>query len=910
MRAGVFFFFGMRYNKYNGSGTSGAELEDVRKKRMKIMVIDGNSILNRAYFGIRNLSNHEGTPTNAVYGFLSTLFKQEDEEKPDRIVVCFDVKEKTFRHKKFDFYKATRKPMEENLAVQLPIIKEVLDALGIVRCEMAGYEADDLLGTISRRANEHGDECVVLTGDRDSLQLAGGGTVVRLVKSSQGKTTYTSYTTEKFREEYGFDPIRLIDLKSLMGDSSDNIPGVKGVGEKSAMQLLHDFGSLDGIYEHIDDERIKKGVRTKLLADEQSARDSYWLATIDRNVPLELDVENLPEPKMDKEALYALLTRLEFDQFIRRLGLTEEQAPAAQLAVPACRAVSSAFEAFTLLDSLTESDRVFALTGKTVRVLCLMDGEEAYCLYADDMGEAWNDVLARLFDGSINLALHDAKDTIKLLLQSGLDPRGISFDTALAAYLIDPTQSSYELPRLALACCNAMLPDLDLDDPAALSPLGGREATEGAAARYLAAMREIFREMNDKIEQFGMRKLYYEIELPLERVLAEMENAGCAVAPEELRTFGERLETRIRDLVDGICQDAGAEFNINSPRQLGEVLFERLGLPAPKKTKTGYSTSAEVLERLREEHPIIAHILEYRRLTKLKSTYVDGLLAVVDTKDNRIHTHFQQMVTATGRLSSTDPNLQNIPVRTELGRELRRMFVAPDKDHVLIDADYSQIELRVLAHISQDKHMIGAFVVGQDIHAATASKVYHLPLDEITSAMRSSCKAVNFGIVYGISDFSLAQDIGVSRKEAAEFIKTYLDSYPGIENYMSTIKQTAREQGYVTTLFGRRRAVPDIDSKTFKVRSAAERIAMNTPIQGTAADIIKIAMVRVRDRLKREGLESRLILQVHDELILEAPLREKDAAAKILTEEMENAFKMDAPLVAEANCGASWYEAK
>ena len=910
MRAGVFFFFGMRYNRYNGSGTSGAELEDVRKKRMKIMVIDGNSILNRAYFGIRNLSNHEGTPTNAVYGFLSTLFKQEDEEKPDRIVVCFDVKEKTFRHKKFDFYKATRKPMEENLAVQLPIIKEVLDALGIVRCEMAGYEADDLLGTISRRANEHGDECVVLTGDRDSLQLAGGGTVVRLVKSAQGKTTYTSYTTEKFREEYGFDPIRLIDLKSLMGDSSDNIPGVKGVGEKSAMQLLHDFGSLDGIYEHIDDERIKKGVRTKLLADEQSARDSYWLATIDRSVPLELDVENLPEPKMDKAALYALLTRLEFDQFIRRLGLTEEQAPAAQLAVPACRAVSSAFEAFTLLDSLTESDRVFALTGKTVRVLCLMDGEEAYCLYADDMGEAWNDVLARLFDGSINLALHDAKDTIKLLLQSSLDPRGISFDTALAAYLIDPTQSSYELPRLALACCNAMLPDLDLDDPAALSPLGGREATEGAAARYLAAMREIFREMNDKIEQFGMRKLYYEIELPLERVLAEMENAGCAVAPEELRTFGERLETRIRDLVDGIYQDAGAEFNINSPRQLGEVLFERIGLPAPKKTKTGYSTSAEVLERLRDEHPIIAHILEYRRLTKLKSTYVDGLLAVVDTKDNRIHTHFQQMVTATGRLSSTDPNLQNIPVRTELGRELRRMFVAPDKDHVLIDADYSQIELRVLAHISQDKHMIGAFVAGQDIHAATASKVYHLPLDEITSAMRSSCKAVNFGIVYGISDFSLAQDIGVSRKEAAEFIKTYLDSYPGIENYMSTIKQTAREQGYVTTLFGRRRAVPDIDSKNFNVRSAAERIAMNTPIQGTAADIIKIAMVRVRDRLKREGLESRLILQVHDELILEAPLREKDAAAKILTEEMENAFKMDAPLVAEANCGASWYEAK
>ena len=878
---------------------------------MKIMVIDGNSIINRAYHGIRPLSNHEGTPTNAVYGFLSTLFKQQDEERPDRTVVCFDVKEKTFRHLKFDTYKATRKPMDEELAVQMPIVKEVLDALGIVRCELAGYEADDLLGTISRRANENGDECVILTGDRDSLQLVGGGTVVRLVKSALGKTTYTSYTPEKFREEYGFDPIRLIDFKALMGDSSDNIPGVKGVGEKGARQLLADFGTLDGIYEHIDDERIKKGVRTKLQADEQGARDSYWLPPLDRNVPLELDVAHLPEQKIDREALYSLLTRLEFDQFIRKLGLTEGgEAAAPRLPALERCTIASAFEAFGLIDSLTEADRVFVLAGKTLGALCLLSGDTAYFLYADDMGDAWNDVLARLFDGSVNLALHDAKDIIKNLLLRGIDPRGITFDTALAAYLIDPAQSGYDLPRLALACVNEMLPVLDLDDPAALSPLGGREETGRSAAQYLAAMREIFREMNDKIEQFGMRRLYYEIELPLERVLAEMENAGCAVAPDALRTFGERLETRIRDLVEQIYLDAGAEFNLNSTRQLGEILFERLGLPAPKKTKTGYSTSAEVLERLRNDHPIIAHILEYRRLTKLKSTYVDGLLAVADPKDNRIHTHFQQMVTATGRLSSTDPNLQNIPVRTELGRELRRMFVAPDKEHILIDADYSQIELRVLAHISGDKHMIGAFRTGQDIHAATASKVYHLPIEEITSTMRSSCKAVNFGIVYGISDFSLAQDIGVSRKEAAAFIRSYLDSYPGVENYMETIKETAREQGYVTTLFGRRRALPDINSKNFNVRSAAERIAMNTPIQGTAADIIKIAMVRVRDRLRREGLESRLILQVHDELIIEAPLKEKDIAARILTEEMENAFQMNAPLVAEAKSGMSWYDAK
>ena len=455
-----------------------------------------------------------------------------------------------------------------------------------------------------------------------------------------------------------------------------------------------------------------------------------------------------------------------------------------------------------------------------------------------------------------------------------------------------------------------MRPVLDLDDPAALSPLGGREETGRSAAQYLAAMREIFREMNDKIEQFGMRKLYYEIELPLERVLAEMENAGCAVAPDALRTFGERLETRIRDLVEQIYLDAGAEFNLNSTRQLGEILFERLGLPAPKKTKTGYSTSAEVLERLRNDQPIIAHILEYRRLTKLKSTYVDGLLAVADPKDNRIHTHFQQMVTATGRLSSTDPNLQNIPVRTELGRELRRMFVAPDKEHILIDADYSQIELRVLAHISQDEHMIEAFKHGQDIHAATAAKVYHVPLEEVTPQMRSSCKAVNFGIVYGISDFSLAQDIGVTRKEAGEFIKTYLDTYPGVKKYMEDIKQTGREQGYVTTLFGRRRALPELKSKNFNMRSFGERVAMNTPIQGTAADIIKIAMVRVRDRLLRDGLQSRLILQVHDELILEAPKDEQETAMHLLTEEMENAFRMDAPLVAEAKAGHSWYDAK
>lgn len=877
---------------------------------MKIMVIDGNSILNRAFYGVRQLSNHEGMPTNAVYGFLATLFKLQDDEKPDRTVVCFDMKEKTFRHLKFDSYKATRKGMPDELAAQLPVTKEVLDAMGLTRCELAGYEADDLIGTISRRADEHGDSCVIVTGDRDSLQLVGGGTTVRLISTKMGQTTYETYDTEKFREKYGFDPIRLIDLKALMGDSSDNIPGVPGIGEKTAMQLLHDFGTLDGVYAHLDDPKIKKGARAKLEAGGQSAKDSYWLATIDRNAPLELDVENLPEAHMDEAALYELLTRLEFKNFIKRLGLSGEHAAPKLPAVKAQR-IGAAAEAFALLDALSAADRVFALVPETLGALCLLDGDTANVLFADDFEASdWDAIVRRLFDGSIELTLHDAKPAVAALLARGIQPEGIPFDTCIAAYLIDPTQSGYDLPRVALAYCNTELPELDLDDPAAVSPLGGQEQAMEACAQHVSAVRAIYTEAAAKIEELGMRKLYYEIELPLMRILAEMEVAGCAVAPDELRAFGDKLDARIEVLVGQIYEDAGGEFNINSTRQLGEVLFEKLGLPAQKKTKTGYSTNVDVLEKLAGLHPIIPAILEYRQLTKLKSTYVEGLLKVISPKDGRIHTHFQQTVTATGRLSSTDPNLQNIPVRTELGRELRRMFVAPDDDHVLIDADYSQIELRVLAHISQDEHMIEAFRAGQDIHAATAAKVYHVPLEEVTPQMRSSCKAVNFGIVYGISDFSLAQDIGVTRKEAGEFIRTYLATYPGVAKYMDDIKASAKENGYVTTLFGRRRALPELQSRNFNIRSFGERVAMNTPIQGTAADIIKIAMVRVRDRLKREGLESRLILQVHDELILEAPKSEQETAMRLLKEEMEAAFQMDAPLVAEAKAGHSWYETK
>lgn len=877
---------------------------------MKIMAIDGNSILNRAFYGVRQLSNHEGLPTNAIYGFLATLFKLQDDERPDHTVVCFDVREKTFRHQKFDSYKATRKGMPDELAAQLPALKEVLDALGLVRVELAGYEADDLLGTISRRAAENGDECVVVTGDKDSLQLIGGGTTVRLVTTKMGQTTYEVFDTDKFREKYGFDPIRLIDLKALMGDSSDNIPGVPGVGEKTAMQLMHDFGSLDGVYAHIEDERIKKGAREKLKAGEQSARDSYWLATIDRAVPLELDVENLPDEFIDEQALYSLLTRLEFKNFIKKLGLSGETAAPA---LPEIRAqeLSSAAEAFALLDQLSEADEVFAVVSDTLGVLCLLDGDTASTLFEDAFSaEDWDAVLRRMFDGSLALILHDAKGAVVSLLERGIEPKGIAFDTCIAAYLLDPTQAGYDLPRVALAYLNAELPGFDRTGDQPVSLLGGHEEQTQAAAIHANAVRAIYREAAAKIEDLGMHRLYFDMELPLMHVLAEMQVLGCAVAPDQLRAFGETLDQRIGELVEEIYGDAGGPININSPKQLGELLFEKLGLPAQKKTKTGYSTNVEVLEGIADLHPIVPRILEYRTLSKLKSTYVDGLLKVISPKDGRIHSHFQQTVTATGRLSSTDPNLQNIPVRTELGRGLRRMFVACDREHVLIDADYSQIELRVLAHISQDEAMLEAFRAGQDIHAATASKVYHVPLNEVTPQMRSSCKAVNFGIVYGISDFSLAQDIGVSRKEAGEFIRSYLATYPGVARYMDDIKASAKEKGYVETLFGRRRALPELKSKNFNIRSFGERVAMNTPIQGTAADIIKIAMVRVHDRLKRENLQSRLILQVHDELILEAPLTEQEEVMRLLTEEMEGAFQMAAPLVAEAKAGYSWYDAK
>lgn len=876
---------------------------------MKFMVIDGNSILNRAFYGVRLLTNHDGLPTNAIYGFLSTLFRLQDEYTPDRTIVCFDVKEKTFRHQKFDSYKATRKGMPDELAAQLPVMKEVLDALGIIRCEKGGFEADDLIGTISRKAEEQGDDCLIVTGDRDSLQLVSAHTTVHLVSSKGGQDTSRDITPEAFREEYGFDPIRLIDLKALMGDSSDNISGVPGVGEKTAMNLLHTFGSLDEVYRHLDAPEIKKGLRDKLTNGEQAARDSYWLATIERDAPLPIDMQALPDVQMDRDALYDLLTRLEFKSFLTRLGLSKTEAPAPTAAERKRVELTDLESAQKQLDALTELSAVPLFAAPGLRAFALLAQDTVYLLSSDSFSVAdWDTVTARLFAGEIKLVMHDAKPTYVELLEAGLAVQGVLFDTSIAAYLLDPTASAYDLERVALSYLNRELPKVDLTAEDAFSPLGGRDSALAAMTANVEAIADIYAEVSARLEEQGMHKLFFEMEMPLMTVLAEMQQAGCKADADQLCAFGEQLDTRIAALTEQIYEAAGHEFNIQSSKQLGVVLFEELGLPYKKKTKTGYSTSAEVLESLAGYHPMIADVLEYRQLTKLKSTYVDGLLKVI-APDGRIHSHFQQTVTATGRLSSVDPNLQNIPVRTELGRELRRMFVA-EQGRVLVDADYSQIELRVLAHVADDDAMIEAFRGGQDIHATTASKVYGVPVEEVTPQMRSSCKAVNFGIVYGISDFSLAQDIGVTRKEAAAFIQSYLDTYPGVHHYMESIKQSARERGYVETLFGRRRALPELNSKNFNLRSFGERAAMNTPIQGTAADIIKIAMLRVRDRLKAEGFEARLILQVHDELILEAPEHEAERAAALLREEMEHAAELRVPLVAEAKIGHSWYETK
>ena len=848
---------------------------------MKLMILDGNSIVNRAFYGIRALNAPDGTPTNAVYGFIAILQKLLDEQHPDAVCVAFDLKAPTFRHKAYAEYKAQRKGMPEELAVQMPLLKETLDAMGIKRYELEGYEADDILGTAAKKCEKEGWDCVIVTGDKDSLQLITEKTVVCNVKTRMGQTDTVLYTPERFREEYGFEPELMVDLKALMGDSSDNIPGVPGVGEKTAMDIVRRYGCIDDIYAKLDSLDIKEGVRKKLREGEESARSSYWLATIMRDIPLDFKPSDNLWHSDYTDALYDVFKRLGFNKFIEKWGLTPSADKPETQENALERVVLDESGARALAESL--GGEVVAVTAVgSLDKIELCDGQKVYEADWNACGDSYNALLKKLFSPEVKKAGHNVKDLMGLLLNEGLSLRGFVFDTALAAYLLEATESDYALERISVRY------------------LG--EEMRGAEAVY-----RLTPVLKAKLEELKMDELYYTAELPLCEVLAHMEKEGFFVDRKALYEFGESLNAGIAELQSSIWAHAGREFNINSPKQLGDVLFEELMLPSGKKTRTGWSTNADTLEKLRGKHPIVDEVLDYRMLTKLKSTYADGLLKVI-AQDGRIHTNFQMTVTATGRLSSTEPNLQNIPIRKKLGAQIRNMFVAaPGK--VLVDADYSQIELRLLAHISGDEAMQNAFRCGEDIHTVTASNVFNVPVDEVTPLLRSRAKAVNFGIVYGISAFSLSQDIGVYPNEAKAYIDAYLEKYHGVRDYMSAIVEKAKKDGYVDTLYGRRRYLPELKSANFNMRSFGERVALNMPVQGTAADIIKIAMVNVHAHLAKEGLSAKLILQVHDELIVECPEAEAERVKTILSEEMENAASLSVPLVVDAHIGHSWAEA-
>jgi len=884
---------------------------------MKLMVIDGNSIVNRAFYGVsQNLSTRDGLPTNAIFGFLNILLKLLEEEQPEGLAVAFDMRAPTFRHLAYEGYKAQRKGMPEELAVQMPVLKEVLNAMNIRCCQLEGWEADDLLGTMARINEGEGGTTVIVTGDKDSLQLIDENTTVKLVTTRMGQTATKNMTPEAFREQYGFDPIHMIDLKALMGDTSDNIPGVKGIGEKTAMALIAQYGSIDAIYEKMPDIDAKPAMLKKLAEGEADARMSYDLATIRCDAPMDFSVEDAARRPWNEGALYDILLRLEFSKLIDKLGL--HPGPGGE------RGGEQAFEGTCqseividrsrmeeLLAEFKARDHVAFLPLPDLNGVCVEWGEgnsgRAALFFADKL-DCYNDFLRGFFSADVKKITHDVKPLMGKLLEEGLSLDGFVFDTAIAAYLLAPTDGSYELEKLSVSYFNfevAKAAAYQSED--AFGPLADMTEPLAAWLSHTALVDALYEEQKGKLKELGLEQAFYDIDLPLCAVLARMEREGFLVDRKALADFGVMLTAGIADSERAIYELAGEKFNILSPKQLGHILFDVLGLPPVKKTKTGYSTNAEVLEKLRPHHEIIGHILEYRQLTKLNSTYVEGLTKVI-APDGRIHTSFQNTVTATGRLSSTEPNLQNIPVRTPLGAEMRKMFGAPE-GMVLVDADYSQIELRLLAHMSGDSAMIDAFNSGVDIHTVTASQVFGVPVDKVTADMRRTAKAVNFGIVYGISAFSLSEDIHVSVAQAKAYMEKYFEHYSGVRAYMDRVVEQGREDGYVTTLYGRRRWLPELKSSNFNMRSFGERVALNMPIQGTAADVIKLAMLRVDEALRREGLAARLVLQVHDELIVECPECEAETARDLLAREMEGVAKLSVTLKADANVGKTWADA-
>ena len=848
-----------------------------------LLCIDGNSILNRAFYGIRLLTAKDGTPTNALYGMINIFSKQIEEYKPDFAAVAFDLKAPTFRHKMYDAYKAGRHAMPDELRAQMPIAKQIVPMLGLHVLELEGYEADDILGTLAAMAREYSEDCraLVLTGDRDSLQLIDATTNVLLATNQDTLVM----DRDAFFAKYGVEPSQFVDVKALMGDSSDNIPGVPGIGEKTALKLISEYGSLDGIYEQLPTAKHTPSVRAKLENGKDSAYLSQTLARICCQVPLHLTLDDLAYTGLDRTAAREMFTRLEFSGFIKRFGLDKDDAPISDVPVVQETVADTSVAPDTCTD-LTPVASFTDLSGDLIGfdyadgIAILTDGTHLL-KYTGDLAAL------QAFLAGKQVICYDCKTIYRALSAQDCNWHGCYFDVMLAAWVDDPGQGSYAPDRLTVAYLGEIYkPELPL-------------------ALYALRMYE---PLSQKLRESGQHALLMDIEMPLASVLASMEDRGCMVDREGIARYGALLDAHVEQLEERIHFTAGGPFNINSPKQLGEVLFERLGLPAGKKTKTGYSTNAEVLEKLKKYHPIIEDILEYRQMTKLRSTYVEGLLSVAD-EQGRIHTTFKQTGTATGRLSSAEPNLQNIPIRTELGRELRRYFIPESSDYVLLDADYSQIELRLLAVISDDEAMKQAFIEGEDIHTATACRVFGVAPDQVTVELRKRAKAVNFGIVYGMGEFSLAEDLHISRAAAKEYIDGYMASYPGVSAYLSGVIKQAYEDGYVTTEFGRRRAIPELAAQNKNLKHFGERVAMNSPIQGTAADIIKIAMIRVDDALRKSGYDARLILQVHDELIVECHKDCRDEVLAMLKHEMEHAATFSVPMLVEAKWGKDWYEA-
>lgn len=882
----------------------------------KIMLIDGNSIVNRAFYGVPLLTNGEGRYTNGVYGFLNILFKLLDEEQPDYLAVAFDLHAPTFRHRTFDGYKGTRKGMPEELREQMPLLKEVLQAMHIPIFEQEGFEADDILGTLSALAEKNGIVPVVVSGDRDLLQLAGETLKVRIPKTKGGRTETEDYYAADVQAKYGVTPAEFIDMKALMGDTSDNIPGVPGIGEKTAAKIITQYHDIETAIAHAAEIKPKKASEN-LVAYQEQARLSKFLATIVRDMPLEWDKESLKIGDMFNQTAYELVKRLEFKSMFSHF---EGSASAPKQAEQTYRFVADREGAKEVLAALKKGEVGYAFVYEN-------EEGQGLALYQEQLGGVWIEAsmaflmqeLLEIFqpffaDSAYRKIGHDVKKDIRFLRSYGYNGFTAEFDTAIGAYILNATGSSYEYDDIAATFLNETYPSQEEVFGKGRTKKAFAALPEAERTAYGARQAEIFfrarKVMEERLAENEQKSLFYDMEMPLIYVLADMEKYGIKVDKAALLAYQKRLGESLDGMEEEIYALAGEKFNINSPKQLGVILFERLGLKGGKKTKTGYSTAADVLEKLRTAHPIVERILHYRQLAKLKSTYADGLLAVMDAETEKIYSTFNQTITATGRISSTEPNLQNIPVRLELGRELRKIFIPESAEFCFLDADYSQIELRVLAHISGDESLIAAFKSNQDIHRMTASQVFHVPFDEVTPLQRSNAKAVNFGIIYGKGAFSLGQDLGISRKEAEEYINAYFARYPKIKTFMEDTIKNGAKNGYVSTLWNRRRNMPELQSSNFMQRAAGERAAMNMPIQGTAADIIKLAMIKVHRALQEGGYRSRLILQVHDELLIEAYKEEKDAVAKILKENMEHAADLLVPLDVDVHEGASWFEAK